>query len=195
MSPGRSWSRSPTLPTGGPGGPARRRGRDGNRELPGRPGQFRPMAAAIVQEFRQLGERPEEINVEFGLKLTAEAGMAIAHTGGEANFKVNLIWRAQPTCDGARDGDRRLRDSGRDVVGAGFLFGPGEIPTLRPRGRRALATATPTFRRPEATVAVDFPLVAARSRCWPGGPLAAPSPGRRRRRRRTPAAEPASGRG
>ena len=56
--------------------------------------KFRPMAAAIVEEFRQLGERPEEINVEFGLKLTVEAGMVIAHTGGEANFKVNLIWRA-----------------------------------------------------------------------------------------------------
>jgi hypothetical protein len=58
--------------------------------------RFYPVAAAIVQEFRGLGERPEEISVEFGLKLTAEAGMVIAHTGGEANFKVSLVWRSQP---------------------------------------------------------------------------------------------------
>jgi Trypsin-co-occurring domain 1 len=58
--------------------------------------RFRPVAGAIVQQFRQLGERPEEISVEFGLKLTAQAGMVIAHSGGEANFKVSLLWRSQP---------------------------------------------------------------------------------------------------
>jgi Trypsin-co-occurring domain 1 len=58
--------------------------------------RFRPMASAMVQQFRELGERPQEISVEFGLKLTAEAGMVIAHTGGEANFKVSLLWRSQP---------------------------------------------------------------------------------------------------
>jgi alkanesulfonate monooxygenase SsuD/methylene tetrahydromethanopterin reductase-like flavin-dependent oxidoreductase (luciferase family) len=52
--------------------------------------RFRP----IVEEFHQLGPRPEEISVEFGLKLTAAAGMVIAHTGVEANFKVNLLWRS-----------------------------------------------------------------------------------------------------
>jgi alkanesulfonate monooxygenase SsuD/methylene tetrahydromethanopterin reductase-like flavin-dependent oxidoreductase (luciferase family) len=56
--------------------------------------RFRPMASAIVEQFRQLGEHPQEISVEFGLKLTAEAGMVIAHTGGEANFRVNLLWRS-----------------------------------------------------------------------------------------------------
>jgi alkanesulfonate monooxygenase SsuD/methylene tetrahydromethanopterin reductase-like flavin-dependent oxidoreductase (luciferase family) len=58
--------------------------------------RFRPMASAMVTQFRELGERPQEISVEFGLKLTAEAGMVIAQTGGEANFKVSLVWRSQP---------------------------------------------------------------------------------------------------
>jgi hypothetical protein len=58
--------------------------------------RFRPMAGAVVKQFRELGEGPEEISVEFGLKLTAEAGMVVAHTGGEANLKVSLRWRSQP---------------------------------------------------------------------------------------------------
>ena len=58
--------------------------------------RFRPMAHAIVEEFRQPDQRPEEIGVEFGLKLTAEAGMVIAHTGVEANFRINLLWRSSP---------------------------------------------------------------------------------------------------
>jgi hypothetical protein len=58
--------------------------------------RFRPMASAMVKQFRELSERPQEISVEFGLKLTAEAGMVIAQTGGEANFKVSLVWRSEP---------------------------------------------------------------------------------------------------
>jgi alkanesulfonate monooxygenase SsuD/methylene tetrahydromethanopterin reductase-like flavin-dependent oxidoreductase (luciferase family) len=58
--------------------------------------RFRPMARAMGEEFRQPGPRPEEISVAFGLKLTAEAGMVVAHTGVEANFRVNLLWRSSP---------------------------------------------------------------------------------------------------
>jgi alkanesulfonate monooxygenase SsuD/methylene tetrahydromethanopterin reductase-like flavin-dependent oxidoreductase (luciferase family) len=58
--------------------------------------RFRPMASAVVKQLRELADRPEEISVEFGLKLTADAGMVIAKTGGEANFKVSLVWRSQP---------------------------------------------------------------------------------------------------
>jgi hypothetical protein len=58
--------------------------------------RFRPMAGAVVEQFRELGECPEEISVEFGLKLTAEAGMVVAHAGGEANLKVSLLWRSRP---------------------------------------------------------------------------------------------------
>ena len=37
---------------------------------------------------------PDEINVEFGLKVSAEAGAIIAKAGGEANFKLTLGWKS-----------------------------------------------------------------------------------------------------
>lgn len=57
--------------------------------------RIRPMAETIRTQFDALAERPEEIGVEFGLKVHAEAGVVIAHTGGEANFKVTLRWERQ----------------------------------------------------------------------------------------------------
>jgi hypothetical protein len=49
-----------------------------------------PAAQSILAK---LGEaRPHEITVEFGLKLTAEAGAVITRTAGECNFKVTLHW-------------------------------------------------------------------------------------------------------
>jgi Trypsin-co-occurring domain 1 len=55
--------------------------------------RLQPMAQALVIKFRSMTERPDEVGVEFGIKLTADAGLVIAHTSGEANFKVTLHWR------------------------------------------------------------------------------------------------------
>jgi len=54
--------------------------------------RFVPMAQAIVGKFRNLAERPDEVGVEFGIKLTGTAGLVVAHASGEANFKVTLHW-------------------------------------------------------------------------------------------------------
>ena len=53
-----------------------------------------PVAEAVVKRFQNLGARPTEVSVEFGIKLSAEAGVVIAHTGAEANFKVTVQWRS-----------------------------------------------------------------------------------------------------
>lgn len=55
--------------------------------------KIRPSATAIITKLRELTERPDEIGVEFGIKLSAEAGAFIASTGTEANFKVTLTWK------------------------------------------------------------------------------------------------------
>lgn len=55
--------------------------------------RLRPLADALREQFDALTERPDEVGVEFGLKVTADAGVVIAHTSGEANFKVTLQWR------------------------------------------------------------------------------------------------------
>ncbi len=53
----------------------------------------KPVAEAIIDELSNLDKRPQEVDVEFSLKMSAEAKAVIASTGGEANFKVTLKWR------------------------------------------------------------------------------------------------------
>jgi hypothetical protein len=50
-------------------------------------------AARVVDAMRRAGE-PDEVTLQFGIKITVEAGAIIAKTGGEANFSVTLKWTA-----------------------------------------------------------------------------------------------------
>ena len=59
--------------------------------------KLQPMAQTIIAKLRDLAESPDEIGVEFGLKMTMEAGLVVAHTSGEANFKVVLSWKRSGT--------------------------------------------------------------------------------------------------
>jgi hypothetical protein len=54
--------------------------------------RLQPMAQALVSKLGDLTERPDEVGVEFGLKLSVDAGVVIAHSSAEANFKVTLQW-------------------------------------------------------------------------------------------------------
>lgn len=59
--------------------------------------RIKPAAAAIISKLREMSDQPEQVSVEFGIKLSAEAGVVLATTGVEANFKVTLLWkRARP---------------------------------------------------------------------------------------------------
>jgi len=55
--------------------------------------RVRPAAEAIVAQLRSLAAAPDEVEVEFGLTLSAEAGAFIAAASTEANFKLTLTWR------------------------------------------------------------------------------------------------------
>jgi len=55
--------------------------------------KVKPAASIIIQKLRSLHDSPDEIEVEFGLKLTAEAGAVVATAGVEANYKVTLKWQ------------------------------------------------------------------------------------------------------
>jgi len=52
----------------------------------------KPAAAAVIAQLRSLHDAPDEVGVEFGIKLSAEAGAFIAAAGVEANYKVTLKW-------------------------------------------------------------------------------------------------------
>jgi hypothetical protein len=53
-------------------------------------GRLQPMAQTLIARLRDLAERPDGIGVEFGLKMSMDAGLVVAHSSGEANFKVTL---------------------------------------------------------------------------------------------------------
>ena len=53
----------------------------------------KPIAETLIEKCTGLSKRPQEIEVEFGIKMNAEAGVVVATTGVEANFKVTLKWK------------------------------------------------------------------------------------------------------
>ncbi|OGO39014.1 MAG: hypothetical protein A2W35_15230 [Chloroflexi bacterium RBG_16_57_11] len=57
--------------------------------------KVKPAASLVIQKLRALSDPPDEIDVEFGLKLSAESGAFIAAAGIEANYRVTLKWKKQ----------------------------------------------------------------------------------------------------
>jgi len=54
--------------------------------------KIKPMAGAIFTTLKDLAQCPEQIQVEFGVKITASAGAVLASAGVEGNYKVTLTW-------------------------------------------------------------------------------------------------------
>jgi hypothetical protein len=52
---------------------------------------IRTAAEAALDAFRKAG--PNEVEIEFGVRLTAEAGAVIAKSGMEGHLTVKLTWR------------------------------------------------------------------------------------------------------
>ncbi|HNK32254.1 MAG TPA: CU044_2847 family protein [Plasticicumulans sp.] len=59
--------------------------------------RLQPLADAVLDTLSGLTARPDQVEVQFGIKLSAAAGAVIAKAGSEANFAVKLNWkRAEP---------------------------------------------------------------------------------------------------
>ena len=52
----------------------------------------RPAILAVVSKLQALST-PDQINVEFGIKLGAKAGAFLTSADAEANFKIILSWK------------------------------------------------------------------------------------------------------
>jgi hypothetical protein len=57
--------------------------------------RIRPAAQVLIQKLRALSDPPDQIQVEFGLSLNAQAGAFIAAASTEAHYKVTLTWRRE----------------------------------------------------------------------------------------------------
>lgn len=59
---------------------------------------LRVAARDILSQLKDAG--PDEVSVELGVVLTAQAGAVITKTGGEAHLKVALVWKRPVPGDG-----------------------------------------------------------------------------------------------
>lgn len=55
---------------------------------------IKPVANAVIEKFDELTRKPDEMEAEFGLTLSADVGAVIATSGVEANIKIVLRWKS-----------------------------------------------------------------------------------------------------
>jgi hypothetical protein len=57
---------------------------------------IKPVASTIMRQLTAVIPDADEISVEFGIKLTANAGVIVAGTSAEGNCKVSIKWTRKP---------------------------------------------------------------------------------------------------
>jgi hypothetical protein len=56
-----------------------------------------PAMRGIAAQLRETADWPDQVEVEFGVKLSADSNVIIARAGGEANFRIALKWSREPS--------------------------------------------------------------------------------------------------
>lgn len=54
--------------------------------------RVKPMASTIISKLKDISNPADEVEVKFGLKLTADAGAVFTSIGGEVNYEITLKW-------------------------------------------------------------------------------------------------------
>jgi hypothetical protein len=52
-------------------------------------------ARSLIARLRSIDNPPDEVGIEFGVRLSAQTGAFIASVAAEANFTVSMTWRRQ----------------------------------------------------------------------------------------------------
>jgi hypothetical protein len=60
-------------------------------------------ADGLLERLTSLTRSPDEVEIEFGVKLNAETGAVIAKAATEANFRINLKWSRPSNGASAKD--------------------------------------------------------------------------------------------
>src|SRR3954447_18604534 len=55
-------------------------------------GRLGPVIRGMVASVRSAADRPDEVEIEFSVKISADSNLIIARAGGEANFRIALRW-------------------------------------------------------------------------------------------------------
>lgn len=70
--------------------------------------RVRPALGALVDEARGLARPPVSVTVEFGITVSAEAGVVVARASTDAHFTVSMQWpNGSSELPGQRDGESR----------------------------------------------------------------------------------------
>ena len=59
--------------------------------------KIRPAIEKVIAMLRGLIQKPDEVEMEFGFSLSAEAGVIIASASTQANYRVTLRWKEEAT--------------------------------------------------------------------------------------------------
>ena len=54
-----------------------------------------PAARSLIARLRSIDNPPDEVGIDFGVRLSAQTGAFIASVAAEANFTVSMTWRRQ----------------------------------------------------------------------------------------------------
>jgi len=65
--------------------------------------RVRPAVQDIVGSLSSIPRRPDRITLEFGVKVTAEAGVVVARSAAEAHFTVGVEWDTTGGSGGGAD--------------------------------------------------------------------------------------------
>jgi hypothetical protein len=103
------------------GGPAAQVARTFEATLDG----VRAATLSALRVFRDGSLRPDSVELEFGVKLTAEAGAIIAKGAGEGQLVVRLAWTSAPP---AQESTAATASSATTSPAPGTLPSPGAAP-------------------------------------------------------------------
>jgi hypothetical protein len=56
---------------------------------------IKPVASTIINKVRSLNEPANEVEVKFGIKMTAGLGAVVASGNAEVNYEITLKWKQQ----------------------------------------------------------------------------------------------------
>lgn len=68
------------------------RGADGLKTVAATLAQVRDVAVAAVRQFREV-EHPDEIELEFGIRLNVTAGAVLAKSSVDGHIQVRIAWK------------------------------------------------------------------------------------------------------
>lgn len=56
-------------------------------------GAIQVLANRTTAAIDKLPKKPKEFELEFGIKIDAEAGALVSKVGGEGNLRIKMVWK------------------------------------------------------------------------------------------------------